>query len=140
MSNMLKISEAASLGLHGMVFLAANSDRLIPTREIAAKFRISEAHLSKVLQRLTRAGLVKSTRGPKGGFALEKPGEEISLMEVYEAIAGPFVSSNCLFGTQICSGNGCILGGLLERVDEQVKDYLAGTKLSELTGCIEEEE
>lgn len=136
MSNVLKISEAASLALHSMVFLAANSDALIPTREIASNLRVSEAHLSKVLQRLARAGLVKAIRGPKGGFMLGKAGSEISLLDVYESIEGPLTPTKCLFGDRGCGGAECpILGGLLETVDKQVRGHLAGAKLSELSSA-----
>lgn len=133
MSNVLKISEATSLALHSMVLLAANPDSLISTREIASKLHVSEAHLSKVLQRLAKVGLVKSIRGPKGGFMLGRPAGEVTLVDVYESIEGPLVPSKCLLGTQICGGEKCILGGLLETVDKQVREYLAGTRLSELT-------
>ena len=133
MSNILKISEAASLALHSMVLLAANPGKLIPTREIASRLHVSEAHLSKVLQRLARDGFVRSIRGPKGGFTLVKPAGEITLLDVYESIEGSFVPTKCLFGAPICSGERCILGGLLETVDKQIRDYLAETKLSELT-------
>ena len=136
MSNMLKMSEAASLALHSVLLLAANPDRSIPAREIASKFHVSEAHLSKVLQRLTRVGLVKSTRGPKGGFMLGKTAAEISLLDVYESIEGPFVPCKCLLGNRICgSEKCCILGELLETVDEQIRNYLAETKLSRLASA-----
>ena len=113
MSSILKISEAAALALHSMVFLAANPDKPVPTKEVASELHISEAHLSKVFQRLAKAGLVKSTRGPKGGFVLAKPREEVSLLDVYESIDGKFTPSTCLFDTPIYSGENCILGGLL---------------------------
>ncbi len=132
MSSMLKISEAAVLALHGMAFLAEDPDKLSSTKEIATKLRVSEAHLSKVLQRLTKAGLVKSMRGPKGGFMLARTSSEISLLEVYESIEGKLVSSECLFGDPVYNTDECILGGLLGSIDRQVRDYLTGTKLSEL--------
>ena len=133
MSSMLKISEAASLALHSTVLLAANPDEMLPTREIASRLHVSEAHLSKVLQRLSRAGLVRSVRGPKGGFRLAKPADEIVLLHVYEAVEGVLAPNKCLFEAPICDGDECILGGLLEIVDRQVRDHLAKTKLSELT-------
>ena len=133
MSSVLKISEAASLALHSTVLLAANPGKMVSTREIASRLHVSAAHLSKVLQRLARAGLVRSIRGPKGGFSLGKPADEITLLDVYESIEGPLVPSKCLLDAQICSGEKCILGGLLETVDKQVRDYLAETRLSELT-------
>jgi Rrf2 family protein len=132
MANLLRISDAASLAMHAMVMLAANPGKEISTRQIASELNASEAHLSKVLQRLAKAGLVTSTRGPKGGFMLQRRGEEVRLLDVYEAIEGPLVRNNCLLGKQICDGK-CILGDLLETVDRQIGDYLAGTNLAELT-------
>jgi len=133
LSNVLRMSEAASLGLHAMVLLAADSQKEISTRQIASKLQASEAHLSKVLQRLAKVGLVASTRGPRGGFGLARKGDEITLLDVYEAIDGPLVANNCLLGTRICGGERCILGDLLEKVDRQVREYMATTRLNELT-------
>ena len=115
-----------------MAFLASNSDKSSSTKEIAAKLRVSEAHLSKVLQRLSKVGLVKSIRGPKGGFSLGKASDEISLLDVYESIDGKFESADCLFGDPIYSADECILGDLVKSINEQVKEYLSGTKLSQL--------
>jgi Rrf2 family protein len=116
-----------------MAFLAADHDKSVPTREIASELHVSEAHLSKVLQRLAKVGLVKSVRGPKGGFALGKASDQISLLDVYESIEGPFVESKCLFDTPIYDGEKCILGGLIETVEKQIRKYLAETKLSQLS-------
>ncbi len=132
MSSMLRISDAAVLALHGMAFLAANSSKLNSTKEIATRIRVSEAHLSKVLQRLAKTGLVKAVRGPRGGFMLGKASSEISLLEVYESIEGQLVSSECLFGDPVYNTDECILGGLLGSIDRQVRDYLTGTNLDEL--------
>ena len=111
MANMLKISEAASLALHTMVYLAANDARLATTHEIGEVLRVSEAHLAKVLQRLGKVGLVEATRGPKGGFRLAKPGSEISLLQVYEAIEGPLADITCFLREPICRGDNLHAGG-----------------------------
>ena len=137
MSSPLRVSEAASLALHSMVLLAVDEERVLSTPEMATCLDVSEAHLSKVLQRLSREGLVRSVRGPRGGFVVGRAGEEITLLEVYEAIEGPLGPSKCLFGTPICSGEKCILGGALESVHRQLRDYLAGTRLSELVDVFE---
>lgn len=133
MSSILKISEAAILALHSMAFLATNSGKPFSTRKIALELRASEAHLSKVLQRLAKVGLVKSLRGPKGGFMLGKACDKISLLDVYESIDGPFVPGKCLLDTPIHDTKDCILGGLLEKLDKQVRGYMVETKLSKLT-------
>ena len=131
MPNLLKISEAASLGLHAAVFLAGNQKRLFSAKEMAMTLGASEAHLAKVLQRLTREGLISSQRGPKGGFRLNRSAEEITLLDVYQACEGPLSQSSCLLTKPVCDGN-CILGNLLEDVGRQVSQYLSRTRLSDL--------
>ena len=133
MPSALRISEAASLGLHTMVLLAARRNRRMSAKEIASILGVSEAHLSKVMQRLGRVGLVTSTRGPKGGFALARPGSEIRLLDVFVAIEGPLKASECLLGARICDGTRCILGTLLTDVNKLVHDHLSGSTLDELT-------
>lgn len=136
MANVLKISEALSLALHSMAFLMANHDRLVPTREIASMLGVSEHHLSKVLQRLSHAGLVRSVRGPGGGARLGRDGNSITLLDIYETVEGPLSPSKCLFAAPACNGGMCILGGLLENVNREVITYLKNTRLSELEHCL----
>jgi Rrf2 family protein len=133
MANMLKISEAASLALHTMALLASSQGTKRATWEIAKTLRVSEAHLAKVLQRLGRAGLVKSQRGPGGGFSLGREPESITLLDVYEATEGPLDPPTCLLGRPACNGS-CILGGLLDQVGKEIRDYFAQTRLSDLNG------
>jgi Rrf2 family protein len=132
MTGVLRISEASSLALHTMVLLAARPGEHLSVGRIASALGVSGAHLSKVLQRLARVGLVRSVRGPKGGFALGRSAEEITLLDVYEAIEGPLSSSACLLARPICEGKRCILGKLLVSVNEQVRKHLAEARLSEL--------
>jgi Rrf2 family transcriptional regulator, nitric oxide-sensitive transcriptional repressor len=134
MSTLLRISDATSLALHSVVLLAGTPDRPCPTADIALSLHASEAHLSKVLQRLAHSGLVRSSRGPGGGFALGRPPDQITLLEVYEAVEGPLTLSNCLLERPACDGTHCILGGLLETVNRQVVDYLASTRVGDLIG------
>jgi Rrf2 family protein len=132
MSNILKISEAASLATHSMVFLAANPEKPHSTREIADALLASEAHLSKVFQRLSRHGLVHSVRGPRGGFELAKPGDQIRLLEVYEAIEGRVVEIQCLLNAKVCNGSGCVFGSFLKSASREFRHYLESTTLSDL--------
>lgn len=133
MSQALRISEAASLGLHSMALLAARTQRPLATHEMAKELRVSEAHLSKVLQRLAKAGLVGATRGPGGGFELAKDPADVSLLEVYETIDGPLGCDECLLGTPTCQGEACLLGDLIKSVNEQMRTYLSSTHLADIT-------
>ena len=100
----LRISEAASLGMHAMGLLSTGLDGPLSARMAADRLGVSEAHLAKVLQRLAKVGLLTSTRGPKGGFALSRDPESVSLLEVFEAIEGPMEPAACLFGIPLCDG------------------------------------
>lgn len=130
MVGMLKISEAASLGLHAMKFLAARfSEGPFSTETIALELGVSSAHLSKVLQRLSKHGMVKATRGPGGGVSLARRPEEVSMLQVYEALDGPIYAGSCLMGREHCEHKECILGDLINEVNESVRKRLEDTKL-----------
>lgn len=131
-TNVLKISEAASLAMHTAAMLAVDPTQMLSAGHVASVLQVSPTHLAKVLQRLAHVGIVRSVRGPKGGFILQKDPRLVSLLEVYEAIEGPLRPTNCLLGKKVCSHGHCILGNLVKSVDEQVKQYLAGTKIAEL--------
>ncbi len=129
---MIKFSEAASLALHTVVMLSER-DEVMSAKEISSKLSASEAHLAKILQRLAKAGLINSQRGPKGGFSMSKKAKNASLLEVYEAIEGKPTLSACLFTTPICrKGTNCIMGDLLKRLDRDIYQYLADTRIRDI--------
>ena len=132
MSTMVKISEAVSLAMHGMVFLAAKGEEVHSVGQVAQRLRVSKAHLQKVFQQLTRAGLLKSNRGPGGGYSLGRKTDRITLLDIYQAIEGPVKVKDCLFDTPVCRGKRCIYGDLLSTTQKRYQAYLAGMKLSEL--------
>jgi len=130
MPGILRLSEATALALHAAV-LAAEAGEPLRTTEMASTLAASEAHLSKVLQTLTRAGILESKRGPNGGYVLRRDPEEVSLLDVYEALEGPIRSDGCLFSEPVCERVHCILGDLVESVRNDVSAYLKRTSLGE---------
>ncbi len=129
MAKLLRISEAASLGLHIAAIMAKEPDNYVPARELARRLDASEAHVSKVMQRLVRAALVTSTRGPGGGFRLRRAPGTITQLEVYEAVEGALEPSSCMLGKPVCDGD-CIFGDYIHRVDADFRTYLAETTLA----------
>ena len=87
MSSVVRFSEAASIALHGTV-LIAKSDKFLNVTKIAEVIGGSRHHVAKVMQRLSKEGYIKSMRGPTGGFVLVKKPEEISFLDLYQAIEG----------------------------------------------------
>jgi len=133
------IRDSTSIALHAMVIIAESQDDSITTHGIAEEMIVSEAHLSKVLQRLVREGLINSVRGPHGGFKLAKDPDDISLMDVYEAIEGPLPVDHCLFHSKSCTREYCIMGGVMEKVNNIIREYLKNTRLSKFANRAREE-
>jgi Rrf2 family protein len=132
MHKLLRIPESISLALHAMAVLVNRSGEVIPTREIAELLEVSSAHLAKVLNKLEHMGYVESTRGPAGGFQLAGNADDITLMDIYVAIEGPLDTEGCLLASSPCGGDVCIFGEILQSLDAQFRERLAGTRLSEL--------
>lgn len=131
---MLKISEAASLAMHALAYIAAEErkGRYISTKDISEDLGVSEAHLSKVFQRLVKTGLVDGQRGPRGGVRLALLPSEITLMHIYESIDGNLSFTNCLLRTPVCKPPNCIMRGIVESVNNQVTDHFENTTLADL--------
>lgn len=124
MNRTLRFSDAFVLGLHAACYLAGHDDGMASTHEIATYLGVSEAHLAKVMQRLARSGLLRSYRGPGGGFRLSREGKEISLMDIYESLEGSFSPTTCFLGRDSCLGRSCVLEGLVDFVDSRFENYL----------------
>jgi len=132
MSSPIQFSEATSIAIHSMVYIASNKEDKHGIKKIAGMIGASEAHLAKVLQRLSKMGLLKSVTGPKGGFSLAKTSEEITLLEIYEAIEGPMHLTGCPLNRQVCPFTNCIFQGLLGNVTKQIKEYFENRRLVDL--------
>ncbi len=135
MSSLLKISEAGTLALHAAALLAANSQKHLSVHDIAVTLHASEHHLAKVLQRLTKAGIVVSVRGPKGGFLLAKPPENFSLLEVFEAMEGPIGEPKCLLSLETCAVGRCMMGDAFVQINDLIRDRLKNANLSQFKRC-----
>ncbi|MDH4282067.1 MAG: SUF system Fe-S cluster assembly regulator [Myxococcales bacterium] len=91
---MLRISKMTDYAVVLATQLAA-AEGPHAARDLAAQTQIPEPTASKVLKKLTRAGVVTSHRGVKGGYALARPPQHIGVNEVIEAIEGPIAVTEC---------------------------------------------
>jgi Rrf2 family protein len=139
MPGIVKLSEAASIALHAMTLLASDADRHVTVRDLASRLPVSEAHLAKVMQRLVKAGLVASVRGPGGGFALREDPSATTLLQIYEAIEGKLELSECMFPDRPEACSTCILDDALAEANRIVHARLARTRLAQLTSTFRAE-
>lgn len=87
----MKVSKKARYGLRALVDLAVHIQECpVPLVEIAKRQEMSLNYLEQVFHSLRRAGIVKSMKGPKGGYSLEKEPELITVEEILAAIEGKF--------------------------------------------------
>lgn len=133
MAHLVHISEAASLAFHSLGLMAGQKN-LVNTQYLALQTGGSEAHLAKVLQRLAKAGIVRSVRGPHGGFALARPSSEITLLEIYQTLEGPLKADGCILNRKICPFQQCLFGGFLEKMLRDFRKFLAQQTLADLIG------
>lgn len=130
MSEIVHISEAASLGIHSLALMSGEKNGFVSVTQIAGELGVSRSHLSKILMKLAREGLVLSHRGPGGGFSLARNPEKISLFEIYEAVEGPLSQARCLLHRKKCPYSSCLLGGVIGKVNGEIKENLSSKKLS----------
>lgn len=123
-NGIVHLSDAALIAVHALAGLAAAPGRRVQGKELAAIIGASENHLAKVMQRLVRAALVKSVKGPSGGFTLALDPGEISFRTAIEAVDGPLSGEFCPFRTDHCKPDKCIFGNEISRHADELVNYL----------------
>lgn len=122
MNPIVGLPEPLILGLHALGFLSKSPEKCFTTQRIAAALRTSEPHLSKVLQRLKKGKIIKSIRGPGGGYKLDCDPNETSLRSIFELLGKPFESRGC--GMDGCKGRNCFIGDMLDELTFAFIRYL----------------
>ncbi len=133
-SHMLRLTKKADYGLMALKYLAEQSDGGSQSaKDIAEAYHIPPPLLAKILQTLTKGGLLVSHAGTRGGYALARPASDISAFEVIRAIDGPLFITSCItiHGTCDLAGT-CTIKEPLRKVNDSIKDLLSGIKISHL--------
>jgi Rrf2 family protein len=133
MAGVIQMSEAASIGIHTTLWLAQQPGELSRSSEICRRFGFSEAHFAKVMQALSRAGLVESVRGPRGGSRLARDPGAITLLEVFEALEGPLAADRCLLSPKVCPARCCPIGREMAALNRSLRKTLATATLKAMS-------
>jgi Rrf2 family protein len=131
---MLRLTKKADYGLLAVKFLAENPDAAsLSAKDISEAYHIPLQLLAKILQRLTKVGLLRSHAGMNGGYALSKNPEDITAFEVIHAIDGPLFITSCITISGSCDLNDiCTIKEPLRRVNDSIADLLKSIKISDL--------
>ena len=128
MSRIFALSEAASIAIHSMV-LIARSEHGLNVSQVARVTGFSKNHIAKILQRLVRDEMLKSVRGPAGGFSVKADPGLITLLDIYQAIEGTLEIGTCPLGHDVCGFNRCILENVVNELTTEFKQFLQGQTL-----------
>jgi len=102
----MMIRRETDYAIRCVLYLAERCDGVVMVNEISGAMKIPRSFLAKILQKLTKARIVKSYRGVKGGFRLRKRPADVSLLDVIEAIEGPLAMNKCVIDRRACSMTG----------------------------------
>ncbi len=99
----MQITRQADYALRAVIFLARmEGDEKASTSAIAEKQKIPPSFLAKIVSQLSLAGLIQTSRGARGGVSLAKKPEDISVLDVIEAIDGPVLLNECAGNAENC--------------------------------------
>jgi FeS assembly SUF system regulator len=132
---MLRMSKLTDYGTMVLAQLAANDGRLTTAAEVADATHLAQPTVSKLLKSLVRAGLVVSTRGVQGGYALARPPEAISAAEIIDALEGPVAITECSATGGACDLRSyCRVGHAWQRINVSIRRALREVSLADLQG------
>ena len=125
-------SKSCEYGLRAVIFIAQQStqDTMVSLSTISEEIDSPQAFTAKVLQQLTRSAIIKSIKGPYGGFTIEIEKMNISLSEVVRILDGDSIYTGCGLGLKQCDAKSpCPLHFKFVEIRNGLRDMLENTTL-----------
>ncbi len=131
----MKMSTTAHHGLIAAGYIAEQADEgWVMASTISEKFDIPLEFLFKILQQMIRVNVLRSKKGPKGGYKLARPAKEITLLEVIEAAGGSIASHLELAQVAKKAPFSVKMEKVCERASDKAASILSRAKLSQMVG------
>ncbi|BDC98104.1 Rrf2 family transcriptional regulator [Persicobacter psychrovividus] len=134
-------SKACSYGIRAMIYISAKTNQGIRLgiKDIAKEIESPEAFTGKILQTLSKKGLVDSVKGPKGGFSMTTEQQQVSLFDIVSNIDGDELMTGCGLGFKKCSeAHPCPMHHQYKEVRAQFNTMLRETQLKTLSDDFEQ--
>jgi Rrf2 family cysteine metabolism transcriptional repressor len=130
----MKLSTRGRYGLRALLDLAVHrGEGLVLLKDIARRQEVSLPYLEHLIAPLIAAGLVKSTRGARGGVLLLKPPADIMLSEVVQVLEGPIAPVDCVNNSALCHRSAfCVTRDIWVELKEAMSQVLDSTTLQDL--------
>ena len=133
-------SRSAEYAIRAFVHLAGVPDgKYAMVKHIAEQEEIPSHFLAKILQQLARKGLLRSSKGPTGGFSLRQSSQSISLMNIVDALDGLSDYSKCASGLAECNDDQpCGMHDSWKQLRSRIIDYLEQTSIADVADALGE--
>lgn len=131
----MKISTKAQYAVRAMVSISLHGEgRPMALHDIADREKISLAYLEQLFVKLRRGKIVKSVRGPGGGYLLARPAAQIRVDEIIDSVEESLVPVSCMdaSGRCVCDDQ-CVSHGVWQGLGERIRQFLASITLADLT-------
>jgi len=132
----MQITRQADYAVRAVLYLAKiGEDRRAATSQIAEEQQIPPSFLAKIVSQLSVAGLLQTSRGARGGVSLARSPEDISVLEVVEAIDGPILLNECVANQGNCIfGDTCSMRPIWCDTQSELVTRLKATTFDQFTG------
>jgi Rrf2 family transcriptional regulator, iron-sulfur cluster assembly transcription factor len=135
----MRLSTKGRYAVMAMADLArreGDAARAVALADIAERQEISLSYLEQLFARLRRKGLVKSARGPGGGYRLARTADDTSIADIVHAVDEPLRATRCEKVGPGCMvrGERCLTHDLWEDLGDRIEDYLASVTLADVVG------
>jgi len=129
----MKISRSTGYALVAVGYIVENcQDGPVLTIRISKEYGIPHDYLVKIMQQLVRANVLKSKRGPRGGFSLARNPKDISMLQVIEATEGSIMKHLFLAEQTHSAGFGIKMDSVWKEASEKLRDIYGKAKLSDM--------
>lgn len=133
----MRLSTKGRYAVMAMADLAGNDGgtRSVSLAEIAKRQEISLSYLEQLFAKLRKGGLVRSVRGPGGGYRLSRPAAELRIADIILAVDEPIAATRCKTGSPLgCTGTTtrCVTHDLWEELGRQIHVFLSSVSLADV--------
>ena len=131
---MVRINRSVEYGLIAVSYLSEREPELVRARDVSERFALPSSIVAKVFQKLAGAGIVISEQGVHGGYRLAQPLDEVSFLQLAEAVDGPERIAPCAsHSAQACERtDGCVVAGPISYLGDRIHSLLEAISVGEL--------
>jgi len=144
---MAHLTASVEYGMHCLLWLTGAGETPLSSRDLADLQGISPTFLAKIFTKLEKAGIVRATEGVRGGYALARSPNDISVLDVVDAIEGDKPLFDCqeirgrcaLFGEQApgwATAGTCSIHAVMLRAEKAMRETLASQSLADIAAAV----